>query len=164
MHPSYSDITSRIEEEPSWWDSNGVPRYGPFEPEALGVYDDAAVLVLIGCQACERQFLIGIGSSGSSRYETHLLLQAFTGTKSQGESPNADEWLAHISESFHYGDPPRHGCVGDTMNCIDLELLQAWRQRRGFKEWVDKGRWERVSRYERHYDLPDWADERGKRE
>jgi len=27
---------------------------------------------------------------------------------------------------LHYGDPPRHGCVGDTMNCDDLEVLEVW--------------------------------------
>ena len=39
--------------------------------------------------------------------------------------------------NYHYGDPPRHGCVGDSMNCIDVHIVEAWENsyNRGF-EWV----------------------------
>jgi hypothetical protein len=111
MHTSYSDIKSRIAEEPQWYDSNGVPRYDEFEVGACpDIYTDQVVLMRIACQACKREFKV----------EMH-----------------GDWWrpLDH-PRNLHYGDPPAHDCVGDSMNCVDLEVLQAWR--------MADLRWERV--------------------
>ena len=52
MLPDYSDIRSRITEEPTWFDARGVPRYGEFSPRMLGVYDMYALLAEIECQMC----------------------------------------------------------------------------------------------------------------
>ena len=40
-------------------------------------------------------------------------------------------------KKLHYGDPPIHGCIGDTMNCEDLAVLEAWHRE-------PLGDWERV--------------------
>lgn len=110
MHLSYQDITSRIDEDPSWYDGNGVPRYDPFEPHDTGVYVKYALLVEISCQQCSRLFLVGEG------YDTYDWC--------------ADEprhvTLEEIATKYHYGDPPSHGCIGDTMNCGDLRIVEAW--------------------------------------
>lgn len=104
MNADYEDITSRIEEKPQWWDANGVPRYGEFEPDMCpDIYSAHIALLRITCQACGKPFDV----------EMHL------------------DVIASLKKEFaptawHYGDPPRHGCVGDTMNCMDIECLQAW--------------------------------------
>jgi hypothetical protein len=42
---------------------------------------------------------------------------------------------------FHYGDPPAHGCVGDTMNCYDLRIVEFWVKDNPFNK-VRKTDWE----------------------
>lgn len=45
MNRNYADITSRILEEPSWWQEGGIPRYGQFEPgQSTGVYTHQVAL------------------------------------------------------------------------------------------------------------------------
>jgi hypothetical protein len=52
MHADYSDIRSRIQEEPSWFDEQAVPRYCPLKPDAMSnVYAREAVLILAACQS-----------------------------------------------------------------------------------------------------------------
>lgn len=131
MLPSYEDIRSLIDREPDWFDGNGTPRYRPFHPRMLGVYDRYAVLVEIACQACHKAFKVGVGET---RYD--LFPEPHWNT------------LESLAEGFHYGDPPRHdGCVGYTMNCEDVRVLEAWRSvMRGDAEW------ERVPDLERPID------------
>jgi hypothetical protein len=43
MYPLYKDLRERLG-EPLWHDAEGVPRYAPFEPSLLGIYDRWAVL------------------------------------------------------------------------------------------------------------------------
>jgi hypothetical protein len=112
MHSNYEDIRSRIPEEPTWYDANGVPRYGPFKPEMCpNIYAHTVVLLRIECQYCKREFSV----------EMH------------------DEVFAPIKhpKNLHYGDPPVHECVGggDTQNCDDLAVLEVW-HREGIGEWV----------------------------
>ena len=111
MKHTFDDITSRITEQPSWYDSNGTPRYGAFAPDQCpNIYADAVVLLRIECQACGRRFNVEMHS----------------------------HWYAQLAhpKKLHYGDPPAHGCVGDTMNCEDLEVLEVWRKDRERYEWV----------------------------
>jgi len=111
MHESYIDITSRIKEEPNWYDENGVPRYGEFTPERCpNIYSNFVVLARIACQDCQREFDV----------EMHANLWGWK--------------ISHKPSKWHYGDPPIHGCVGDTMNCEDLSILQVWR-RESFGDW-----------------------------
>jgi hypothetical protein len=112
MHENYEDIKSRIEEEPSYYDFNGVPRYGGFSPDKCpNIYSRHVGLFRIACQNCGKEFLVEM---------------------------NADIWdrmLEIPPKKWHYGDPPIHGCIGDTMNCIDLEVIEFWHKGSDF-EWT----------------------------
>ncbi len=103
MKNNYSDIYSRVDGEPDWFDLNGCPRYGRIQ---LPIH----LMGNIKCQYCKRKFrvaladpvyklgsnIIELSKSYDHRGYTHLKL--------------ADKWS--------YGDPPRHGCIGDTMTSI----------------------------------------------
>ncbi len=113
MHESYEDITSRIAEEPTWYDSNGTPRYGKFTPDRCpNIYSHCVALLQIACQSCGEKFDV----------EMH------TDIWSDRES---------IPKKWHYGDPPRHVCGGggDTMNCEDLVVLEVWNKSGAFNKW-----------------------------
>lgn len=125
MKNRYSDIKGRIDEEPTWYDQNGAPRYGPFLPELCpDIYSDKLALLRIACQQCGRQFSV----------EMH-----------QGVWPTRP----FHPKKLHYGDPPAHGCVGDTMNCVDLEVLEAWHR-------PHPGDWVRQRDLEGLIDAPQW--------
>lgn len=112
MLPDYDDIREAVgrDRPPLWFDGGGVPRYAPFTTQMLGVYDDFALLVRIECQSCQQRFLVGTGWTRFSLRRDPV-----------------EEWtLEALAERYHYGDPPIHGCVGDTMNCVDLEIMEAW--------------------------------------
>ncbi len=103
MKANYQDIVSRIKEDPAWYDQNGTPRYGAFHPDLCpSIYANSVGLFLIACQDCKDTF----------RVEMHCL---YWGTRT--ELPPS---------KWHYGDPPIHDCVGDTMNCDDLQVLEFW--------------------------------------
>ena len=103
MHSSYSDIMSRIDTPPLWYDENGVPRYDVFTPHLCpDIYAQQVVLLQIECQDCKRPFTV----------EMH------------GDVFHA---LRH-PHKLHYGDPPFHDCAGATMNCNDLAVLEVWVQ------------------------------------
>jgi hypothetical protein len=111
MHENYEDIKKLTPEPPQWYDENGVPRYAPFEPKYCpDIYSHNVGLLLIACQACGQQF----------RVEMHT---SIFGSKT-----------GHHPHKWHYGDPPIHGCMGDTMNCDDLAVLEFW-HREGIGEW-----------------------------
>ena len=96
------DILARITEEPSWYDQNGTPRYGEFHPsDCPNIYSFQVILLRIACQACGTQFRVEMHSG----WDIPIIGQL---------------------RELHYGDPPIHDCVGDTMNCEDLEVLQVW--------------------------------------
>jgi len=109
MHDAYEDITSRIKEQPIWYDSNGCPRYDPFHPRLCpDIYATVVVLLRIACQACGQKF--DVEMHGNPLYELR------------------------VPKNLHYGDPPRHDlaegqrCGGETMNCHDLIVLQVWKK------------------------------------
>ncbi len=103
MHPYFDDITSRIDEPPKWYWRNGVPRYCDFHPRECGVYSDVVVLLEIECQRC------------GAIFKTSVECASFE------EKPEFDDL-----GRFHYGDPPGHGCVGDTMGSITVRILEFW--------------------------------------
>jgi hypothetical protein len=142
MLPDFDDIKQLIPQDPIWYTEGGVPRYAPFHPEMLGVYDKQALLVAIACQNCGKPFLVGWGSPGY-RWANGQYTQ---------------EDLEDIAKHFHYGDPPRHGCVGDTMNCIDLSIEEAWS--RGSHPTLPG--WVRRHRLEYKDIRQDWAREQYK--
>jgi len=112
MHIAYEDIVSRINEEPTWYDNNGVPRYGKYSPDRCpNIYAQVTGLFLIKCQYCNKEFQV----------EMHSDIFGFRST--------------NPPTKWHYGDPPLHGCTGDTMNCIDIEVLEFWQRKDFGKEW-----------------------------
>lgn len=110
MKAYYQDILLRISEEPKWYDQNGVPRFDEFHPKYCpNIYTRQVFLLNIACQACSKEF----------RVEMH------------------SNWWEPIEypRELHYGDPPIHSCVGDSMNCEDLEILEAWSHPHGLSDW-----------------------------
>lgn len=119
MKADYADIRSRITEQPTWFDKAGTPRYGEFSPGSTpSIYADEAALVLIECQACAATFRV-----------------AFDCDKQQTILRNVPTLAARISDgAIGYGDPPRHGCSGDTMTSNAVSVLEYWRKDRF--DWV----------------------------
>ena len=116
MHQAYEDITSRISEEPRWYDENGVPRYAAFHPTYCpDIYANQVVLLRIACAGagCRREFDVEMHNDGP-------LCPFLT------------------REMIHYGDPPAHHCPygGDTMNCDDIAIIECWHR-------PSAGEWER---------------------
>lgn len=139
MHAYYQDIKSRIKDPILWYDCNGVPRYDKFTPElSPNIYAEEVLLVEISCQDCRSKFLVEFNWSMIDRiFDRHA--ESFT--------TDMREWLKRKPEDrhmapLHYGDPPAHGCVGDTMNCYDLRIVEFWRKCK------DKFGFERISEYE----------------
>ena len=106
MNQEYHDITSRL--GPALWhDECGVPRYDPFAPGMCNnIYANEAALLEIACQDCGQRFRVAMST---------LRWGWRTGIA-----------RAIAERMIHYGDPPRHGCVGDTMNCDDIRVLEYW--------------------------------------
>lgn len=124
MKPSYEDIhrvAATAGVQPLWFDQDGVPRFDEFDPDMLGVYDDFSILAAIQCQNCALSFWVGCG------YMKYPLGPLVT---------NRILTIEQVVERFHYGDPPRHGCVGDTMSSITLELLEVWEKSRSTYGWM----------------------------
>lgn len=171
MHPAYSDITSRIDEEPMWYDEHGCPRYGEFHPMALGVYDQYAVLGEVECQACGVRLFIGQGYTqfnhelGFYIYRVGQVLDLdIDALVSKKKLAAAFSWtLEDILEGWGWGDPPRHDCVGDAMSCIVVGIRQVWTRRPdppAVNGIIPKGSnmdWRQVPELAREFPRPDWA-------
>jgi hypothetical protein len=141
MTPEYEDIKSRISEEPTWYDDNGVPRYGKFQPRnAPNIYANEVALVEIGCQGCELTWLVSFTRSSMDDVRAKLM----------GREPQTIA-EAIRSGSLHYGDPPSHvetDHAGSTMNCLDWRVIEYW-SHENF-DWVRDPSLE--------IELPDWTD------
>lgn len=168
MLPDYDDITSRIPTRPQWYDGNGVPRYAPFEPRMMGVYDQVAVLAKIRCQDCRAEFLVGEGWSNLDIYKRFAghdetpeiwVWREAEGVQPAGHYLDYEAALKMLVDSYHYGDPPRHGCVGDTMNSEPIDIVEAWSYDKDAKGW---GKFElvRFPAYEGPV-LNRWQDDHG---
>jgi hypothetical protein len=140
MLPSYDDIKSRIPEQPKWYDENGVPRYNDFHPNDVpNIYAEEALLLEISCQDCGERFLVAFQTAG--------MMDRLFNPKAKSLSERIDAYLKKDKATkeaewfpFHYGDPPIHGCVGDTMNCNDHRIVEFW-QKKDF-EWVRNAKYE----------------------
>lgn len=129
MLRSYADITRRLG-DPLWWDDNGAPRYDPFTPEMLGVYDNYVAYMEIACQACGKLFRVGVGL-GSVDWSRRAGWTA-------PDFPQQD-----TCGSFYYGDPPSHidarygdRCAGETMGSVYRRTLEFWRCDNQMAEWT----------------------------
>jgi len=120
MKADYKDIRSKISEEPLWYDENGVPRYEQFTPRlSPDIYADEVILLEIACQSCRTRFFVEMSWC--------FLVAVIRTNKGNSFSSCLDAWLLDRANTFcplHYGDPPRHDCVGDTMNCDDLQIVE----------------------------------------
>ena len=138
MKALYEDILALTDEQPNWYDMDGVPRFARFNPELCpNIYAKEVILLLIQCQNCERQF------------EVEMHWRPIGEKQSISEAVDKGD-LGYI----HYGDPPRHGVkidshsvcyAGDTMNSEQVKILEFWK-----KESL--GEWERKPEYEISWD------------
>lgn len=131
MKSNYADILSLTDKKPLWYDESGCPRYEKFTPNLCpNIYADEVILLEIACQDCGKRFKVQMSAwviYGGYSFRERLF-----------------EWKKDGKKTFtpiHYGDPPIHGCVGDTMNCEDLKVLEFWEKDRvkfvGFKRRKD---------------------------
>ncbi len=116
MKSNYLDIIEAAgDKEVLWYDQNGAPRFVEFNPRLCSnIYAGFVFLLLISCQACGRQFKVEMNFGYFDQ-------------------------LPDRPGNIHYGDPPVHDCVGDTMNCWDLVILEAWEK----PEELSGDRWQR---------------------
>lgn len=110
----YKDIKDRIDEDPKWYDEKGVPRYCEFDPDKVNnIYAKEVILLLVECQNCSEKFKVAISQDNMQIHKVNSFKD---------------------KDYIHYGDPPRHNDpLGETMNCLDLEILEYWEQ--GETEW-----------------------------
>lgn len=122
MKADYKDIRSKIKEEPLWYDENGVPRYAKFHPKlSPNIYADEVILLEIACQDCGKRFFVEMNWDPYHSIWYHRHSESFRN--------RLRIWLRIKRQSWcpiHYGDPPNHRCTGDTMNCIDLRIVEFW--------------------------------------
>lgn len=135
MRPKFRDITSQAG-QPDWYDLGGIPRYGKFSPDVVAQKfkhpgADYVALMLIMCQNCRNGFRVAVHYHRAME-ETERWI--FSADEDKMELPARSDpgW-------FHYGDPPAHGCIGDTMNSIPWKVLQfwIWSQDRGWARWPE---------------------------
>ena len=109
MLESYQDIIGRLG-KPLWWDEAGCPRYDPFRPDLCNdIYAEEALLMLIACQECGRQYKVAMTWKVWINQTLRL------------------SWFLKDRHLPHYGDQPCFECgAGATMNCYDLEVLEFW--------------------------------------
>lgn len=140
MYPLYKDLRERLG-EPLWHDAHGVPRYAPFEPKLLGIYDKWAVLFLVECQACKKQFKCAAG--------TEPFMDAIrrdpTRKWEDGDFEKLQEPMTVIDSVLGWGDAPWHTatgaedqfngqCAGTTMGTGVVAILEVW-HRPSYSEW-----------------------------
>jgi len=138
MKPKFEDLRE-LGGEPKWFGSKGEPRYCDFHPGRISPYAREAVLLRIECQACGEEFKVAI-------YSTPLELHDYD-IDSLEEAVKEGKGAKYL----HYGDPPIHDCIGDTMNSIPREILQFWSREPTSVEWG------RLEEYEGTDLTPDWV-------
>lgn len=118
MHHHYRDIRDRIHAPPTWFDEDGVPRWGSFSPDATAnIYATEIVLLKIRCQSCGRIFHVCMTwdpTAGVLHKEAPLSVQI-------------------RDKTIHYGDPPNVECcpAGPSMNSEPDRVLEFWRREVG---------------------------------
>lgn len=139
MLARYDDIRRRITDEPEWFDKNGVPRYDSFRPDDTpNIYATEAALVEIQCQLCKRKALVAFDWCLSPfNFDRPSLQDKARAALEEGKFYGA----------MHYGDPPIHGCTGDTMNSEGLRIVEFWRKGQKQRE-PDFFKWVRVPELE----------------
>jgi len=131
MFPAYRDILDLAEAAgatPVWFDEHGVPRFRPFHPDLLGVYDCFALLAKLRCadRYCGAEILVG---AGWPRIDLSAVIA--------GADDAAVRNIEQLVAGFSVGDPPRHNCpgAGETMVCDLVSIIEVWEQP-GVSDWV----------------------------
>jgi hypothetical protein len=140
MHTSYDDIIDKLG-EPLWWyrSDAAVPRYAPFHPELCGVYDKCVALTEIVCQTCNKHFMVSVAlrtHDSSFRKVKEIMPTTFYGG-------SFDTW----------GDPPIHGCSGDTMWSGLNGIVEFWIKETSQYPYIQE--WIRHPEYEFDYSTRD---------
>lgn len=163
MLPDYYDVISRIEEKPSWYTVEGYPRYGEFTPGECNIYSHYSALFQIACQDCGKRFNIGVDVDDDYLLQFKVDMTQLANEKHLVGIFHDEVWLPITGNSFvphaldengdaiyrtltideyvknwGFGDPPRHGCVGDTMRSMNIQILEAWDRHFGQKTEKDK--------------------------
>lgn len=134
MKANYSDIKALTEQEPQWFDSNGVPRYCAFSPEhSPNIYADEVALLEVECQGCNATFQVEVHSDISIRAARREW--AF-----DEDNISLEDQIK--KGTVTYGDPPIHpGCgSGLAMLSITARVAQFWK--------LEHGDWCRVRKLE----------------
>jgi hypothetical protein len=124
MYPLYKDIRGRCG-APDWHDEHGVPRYGEFDPDNLGISDAWALEMRVTCQSCGMTFKC---CTGAPRY-------AIVGAPPNASVVVFDEKTI-LDNLLGWGDAPWHTedgdqasfggqCAGTTMTA-DCEPVRLW--------------------------------------
>lgn len=125
MYPLYKDIRTKLG-EPVWIDQHGVPRYEPFHPELLGIYDKWALEIEVKCQSCHQLFLC---AAGSDEYEFNPATKSMNHFKTVDDAINRLSGWGDAPWHTHKGDQDKFDgqCAGTTM-CSDSREIRLWRR------------------------------------
>lgn len=138
MLADYMDIRKRINEPPQWFDCHGVPRYDEFHPDlSPNIYANEVILLEIECQECRKRLFVELHWTNWNYRES---FKEFFEKRKRGITVHG----------IRYGDPPRHGCVGDTMQSISIAVRQFWSKNTGTR--LKDCDWDRVAEYEQRLD------------
>lgn len=119
MNDAYEDIKSRIKEQPTWYDVYGAPRYGEI-PDDLKEH-----IRRIKCQSCGQVFTVCLVHAVYHTFRAEMfdfVPVSYETVQLRGRSYRLPALYRcvvterGVPNHWHYGDPPCHGCVGDTMN------------------------------------------------
>lgn len=145
MKDDYDDILSRIKEPPVYYDVNGCPRWEECPmPDLMGrircQYCWQEFIVCLGTPVYHVNLRLAV-----ARFVEWKLRELegglFPSKEDEAKQPFCDgkvrrvvyedeighnvmkpEWHQRkryeLVEQWHYGDPPAHGCIGDTMNSV----------------------------------------------
>lgn len=116
MKAQFDDIIKRAG-TPAWYDVDGIPRYGEFNPDDVAnIYANHIAFIHVGCQNCYETFYV-TNHCHKGIAEADRRIIGLDNPEISLPSKGDIGW-------FRYGDPPRHNCIGDTMNSIPLEVLK----------------------------------------
>jgi len=106
---------------PTWWTSDGYPRFCQFSPSECGVYSQEVALVQIACGNCGHRFRV------VEEWQPRFHLP-------EKQNPRLSSRPDHIG----WGDPPNLPCCasGPTMHSDTIRILEFW-------ECVSPGEWAR---------------------
>lgn len=148
MKANYKDILDKAG-QPLWWDEHGAPRYAAFTPQSLSPYVEAVALMDIKCQHCSRPFTVASAINDKSmrmwRDYSDAVYARLKALSKIGLDVSHEEIAAVLEQRpddikkivapkafsddagmFHYGDPPIHNCIGDTMNSVPVRVREFW--------------------------------------